>query len=642
LKLSKGSSEPVREANTNSRAFKLAVLLLFVTFLTPLSSAKSYTLEEATANITIDPNGVAHVKEAISYTFDGNYRSVYRMINTSTGESVRNIEGYCSGNACEFRVERIPEGYRLIGDLPESTPENLTFFVFYDHCGAVKVHNDISEFHKRWGEEWERPLGSLKGSITFPVKNGSEIQYWTHPAGYTQEENTEQNILNFKTKEIPASYWYEIRAVFPRIESPNSSFVQVDNADKLEEILATEKEYHQKELSLENLYKITVYFLLFVLAFPIFIYLRYGRELKTDNEEEIDYEERTDNEEEVDYKEKINYGEKYKRELPVDPKPAVGNKPAVVNAIMKGRMGIPTIDGFTATFMDLANRGYISLRDIEPGETDSAHTPDSETQDFIIELNHDIYSKVKGNPSELEDFEEDVLNMLKDLASERKISWREFKKEIEGGKDFYQFITSWSKKVQAHTEIDRFFQSTGSTFMNWFSRGVLVAAVVYYIAVSGDFPSDKFPQVSKINTLIALSGLWGFIMMKNSEMFIKIFDCWTPEGNLYYESWDNFKEYITDLSSLKERLPESIKTWDSYLVYAASLGIVRQALQNMSLIIPFEQTKESRFCPIINFYYSQSGYESGNVCSFSGQDEEKNREGNKISSGFGGGGGGAE
>ncbi|WP_269850774.1 DUF2207 domain-containing protein [Methanosarcina horonobensis] len=48
--------------------------------------------------------------------------------------------------------------------------KNLTFFVSYDHYGAVKVHNDTSEFHKHWGEEWEKPLGSLKGSITFPVK----------------------------------------------------------------------------------------------------------------------------------------------------------------------------------------------------------------------------------------------------------------------------------------------------------------------------------------------------------------------------------------------------------------------------------------------------------------------------------------
>ncbi len=618
MRLSNGSFEPARGSNVNSMVLKITLLLLFAIFLVPLASAKQYTLEEAVTNITIDPSGIVHVDEAISYTFDGDYSYVYRMINSSTGESVQNIEGHCSDNVCKFRVEKIPEGYKLIGDLPESTPKNLTFFISYDHYGAVEVYNDTSEFQMHWGEEWERPLGSLKGSITFPVKNGSEIQYWTHPAGYTQEEKMENNVLNFKTKEIPSSYWYEIRAIFPRIESPNSSFVQVDDADKLEEILTAENEYQQKESSLESLYKITVYFLLFVLIFPIFIYFIYGRERK------------------IDHEKKINYEEKYKIELPED------SKPAVVNAIMNGKMGIPTMDGFTATFMDLANRGYISLRNLEPGEIGLSHIIEPEQEDFMIELSNEIYSRDKGSLSELEEFEKDMLYLLKDHASEGKISWRKFKKEIEGEKNFYQFIIAWSKKVQAHAEIDKFFQSTGSTYMNWFSRAILLAAIVYYIVISGYFPSEEFPQVSKINTLTALIGIWGFIMIKNSGMFVTIFGRWTTEGSLYYERWDNFKEYLTDLSALKEHPPESIKTWDSYLVYAASLGVAKQVFQNMSSIVPLEQLNESRFRPISCYYYNQYGYVSGNVCPSSCQGGDENGRGGSIRGGFGGGGGGAE
>lgn len=627
MRLSNGSFEPARESNINSLALKVAVLLLFALFLVPSVSAKDYTLEEATANITIDPGGVVHVEESISYTFDRNYSYVYRMLNVSTEESIQNIKGYCSDNACKFRVETTPEGYMLIGELPESTPENLTFFVSYDHYGAVKVHNDISEFHKLWGEEWERPMGSLKGSVTFPVKNGTEIRYWTHPAVYTQEENVEHNVLNLRTKEIPPSHWYEIRAVFPRIESPNSSFVQVDDAEKLEEILTIESEYQRKELSLESLYKMTGYFLLFVLVFPFLIYLIYGRELKMNHEEKIDYEKKTD------YENKINYERKYKRELPAD------SKPAVVNAIVRGRVGIPTMDGFTATFMDLANRGYISLRNLESDEIGSPHIPKSEPEDFMIELNHDIYFKAKGSLSELEDFEEDVLYLLKEHTSERKISWRELRKELETGTDFYQFITAWSKKVQVHTEIDRFFQSTGNTYMNWFSLGILIASVVYYIAISGYFPSDEFPQVSKINVLTALIGLLGFFITKSSGMFVNTFGRWTPEGSLYCKRWDNFEEYLTDLSALKECPPESIKAWDSYLVYAVSLGIAKQVFQNMSLIVPFEQLKESRFRPISYYYYNQPGYRFGNTCSSSCPGEGGDGGGN-IGGGCGGGGGG--
>lgn len=130
-------------------------------------------------------------------------------------------------------------------------------------------------------------------------------------------------------------------------------------------------------------------------------------------------------------------------------------------------------------------------------------------------------------------------------------------------------------------------------------------------------------------------------MTKNSGMFIKIFGRWTSEGSLYYEYWDDFKEYVTDLSALNERPPESIKTWDSYLVYAASLGVAKQVFQNMTLIVPFEQIKDSRFHPIIYYYYKQSGYEFGNASSSSFSSGVGDR-GNNINDNFRGGGGGAE
>ncbi|MPM90067.1 hypothetical protein SDC9_137183 [bioreactor metagenome] len=260
--------------------------------------------------------------------------------------------------------------------------------------------------------------------------------------------------------------------------------------------------------------------------------------------------------------------------------------------------------------MDLANREYISLRNLESQELGLSHILNPDQEDFMIELGNETYSRAKRDLLELENFEEDVLCLLKENASGRKISWREFKKRLESKTDFYKFTISWSRKVRAHTRIDRFFRSTGSTYMNRFSQVVLVAAIIFYIVISGYFPSEEFPRVSRINALTALIGIWGFVLTKNSGVLTKIFGYWTPEGVLYYEYWDNFKGYITDLDTLKKYPPESIKTWDSYLVYAASLGVAKQAFQNMSIIVPFEQLKESRFYPISYYYYNQSENQS--------------------------------
>jgi uncharacterized membrane protein len=604
------SVEPVRAAKINSTILKTVIFLLLVLSLVSSASARDYTLEEATTNIILDPNGVVHVEESISYIFDGNYNDIYRELKVLPGESIQNIEGHCSDKACKFRVETISDGYKLIGELPDPTPRSLTFFISYDHYGAVKIHNDISEFHyKLWGEEWEKPLGGLKGNITLPVENESEINYWIHPAEYTQEVNVEKNIINLRTGEIPSYKWYEIRAVFPRIESPNSTFVQVDDAEGLEKILAVESEYKEKSSTLKKLYDLTLVVVFSTLAFSFFIYFKYGREPE------------------------ISYVTKYER------KPPTESKPAVVNAIMKGRRGTPTIDGFTATIMDLASLGYISLSTVKLKEKEKEPLLKPESKDIVIKIFDDRISINERNLRELEDFEEDALNLLKEFASENKvISWNKMKEEIGKGTDFYKFIAAWNKKVRAHTGINKLFQSTGNTCMSGFAAILLTMAIVYYLVISDNFPEDEFSLATNLNTLVLLIGGFGLLMIIFTYLSEKTFGRWTPEGRLYYERWNSFKKYLTDLPALKEQTPDSINIWNSYLVYATSLGIAKEVLRNMSLIVPAEQLKQSQYH---NTYYGYDQLNSGFGEAYTSS-SPGGGDGGDVGGGSGGGGGGAE
>ena len=126
---------------------------------------------------------------------------------------------------------------------------------------------------------------------------------------------------------------------FPRIAVPNSSLVQIDDEEGLAQIKSIENEYETQGSILKNLYYFTILFAIIAVAFPFFIYFKYGREPD------------------------IEYDATYEREPPTD------SKPAVVNAIVQGQKGIPTMDGFTATIMDLANLGYISLRNVKSEES---------------------------------------------------------------------------------------------------------------------------------------------------------------------------------------------------------------------------------------------------------------------------------
>jgi uncharacterized membrane protein len=82
-------------------------------------------------------------------------------------------------------------------------------------------------------------------------------------------------------------------------------------------------------------------------------------------------------------------------------------------------MGIPSIDGFTATIMDLADLGYISLRSVKPEESKEMDPLKSESEDILIEITDYLPDKESmKNRRKLEDFEEDAYNLLKKHATE--------------------------------------------------------------------------------------------------------------------------------------------------------------------------------------------------------------------------------
>lgn len=81
-----------------------------------------------------------------------------------------------------------------------------------------------------------------------------------------------------------------------------------------------------------------------------------------------------------------------------------------------------------------------------------------------------------------------------------------------------------------------------------------MASIVYYILISGFFPTKAFPLASKINVMTSLIGIFGFVIIRCSGMFIKIFGHWTPEGSLYYKQCDNFKKNILQIFLLSKNI----------------------------------------------------------------------------------------
>lgn len=567
--------------------FTLTIILLC----SATVQARDYSIENVNVRVNVSDNGIVHVKEAITYNFDGTYSEVFRQVYPPSGGSVQNITGYCSDESCKFEVRTISDGYELVGMLAHPTPSKVTFYTSYDYYGGLKVYNDLSELHyKMWGEEWDKSVNNFVATITLPAQQSS-ITYWTHPQGYTSSSNIKGNTINIYSYNVPSNSWYEIRAVFPRLQSPNPQNVQIYNYDARSQIEKIERDIVNKQKIVNIIFYIYILLFLSLLFVPIYLYYRYGREPN------------------------IAYDQIYERELPDD------SRPAIVNAMMQSQIGVPNMNGFAATVMDLIDRGYFTINDSNP-------------DDVVLQIVDNV------NTSELLDYEDDVYNLIMSYSNNGQLNWKNFKSELKKGTSFYEFIQDWNSKVSINIDTKRIFIDEGVTKMTIWGIILFILSFGGIFIVPLFFSSLEVADSGKLFFVqFAIAFLSIFIIVFNN-LFKKVLGRWTSDGKLYEAKWNNFKKYISDFSALKDHPPGSVKIWDHYMVYAMALGVAEQALKNMSLIVPEEIRTNSHFynAPYFAAYGSDFGhaYNSSAPSSHGGSSGVGGGGG-----GFGGGGGGA-
>jgi uncharacterized membrane protein len=213
----------------------------------------------------VNPNGIVHVTELLSFSFEGTYSEVYRQVYPPLNGEIRNFAILCLRGQCDGMVENIAGGFKLVGTLPKPTPSEIIFIVSYDYYRGLKIHDDISELHfKLWGDEWDRPLEKLEATIELP--NGSDLNtgYWLHPKSFTLKDQMAGDKIIIETGIIPSNSWYEIRVAFPRLENPDPTYVSIEEGKGLEQILEIESSYDNSQMEIYNLFKSKWVFLVFI------------------------------------------------------------------------------------------------------------------------------------------------------------------------------------------------------------------------------------------------------------------------------------------------------------------------------------------------------------------------------------------
>ena len=585
----------------------LVVLLISILLFSTVSQVsadddRSYSIDDALIELTIESNGLLHVDESYFYSFEGQYNGVYRDIPLKPGENISNVK--ISADGAYPVLEEIDEDGEkrlkiyLYAD-KEHTKKirdcDVTIYISYDMENVVTLFNDVGAIqYKLWGDEWDVGVGHLRAVVHTPGDSGNI--YYLNPQDYNKTSSMDGDVITAETTSIPKGELYELLLLMPLNDFDS-------DAQYAKHVDANGKDQIQKNLQNSIQSRETwsmIYLVLGLLSFlspiiAIFVYLIYGREPK------------------------VSYEGIYERDLPTD------DPPIFINAMMKSTgIGDPDIHGFEATLLDLIDRKVISI---------DVQSADYGVNDLILKFDRDDLKDLKRHEINLYNTlyslsDGGSLNMSSldsKLSSESKGRW--FMDELD---NFYESAKS---EYLTESTVEAYFHDTGSLIMKILGIGGIVAAVI--MIVLGVMTNLKAGWY-------ALGGGAFLLVFSICLFFIPddIFGQWTPEGRLFYLKWKNFKKFLQDNSLIKQYGPDSIVVWRKYLIYGTALGIAEKVYESMKIKIP----NYADFDDDILIYHYYGGYHMMHAAyntGFSAANPTDVGDFGGFGGGSGGGGGGA-
>lgn len=531
---------------------KIAVVILLSLVILSTANAiyaedKEYSIIDALIDLTVQQDGILHVNEKYTYSFEGTFNGVYRDIPLKTGESIENINVSVEGAYAKYQVLDENGNKRLKVYLwadeahtKKITDQEVTVKYSYDLKNVVTIFNDVGSLqYQLWGKNWDCKVEKMAANIHLP--GDKDIKYYLNPEYFNLSDSISGNTINIESKSIPSGEFYELQVLMPLDDFTNATYAKHVDSDGKDQIMKKQAEYKGNVNFWASIFNILSAICFISPLSLIYIYIKYGREPK------------------------VNYEGIYERELPTD------DPPAVVNALIDNRedIGKPNMKGFEATIMDLIDRKVFRI-----------HIEESEhTKDLILELDDNKFSELTTD-------EKKAFNLLKTFSEGNILNVSQLSSKLNNeanGKLFVEKLDEWKESVYnthiGDERLKKYFNDTGTTLSSVFTfAGLAIAAILFLISVFSDHPAAFISMIAAI--------FLGIVSLAIIFIPEDIFGQWTEKGRLYYLKWKNFKKFLSDNSLIKEHPPESIVIWNKYLVYGTALGVADEVYESMKLHEP--------------------------------------------------------
>ncbi|HHX94308.1 MAG TPA: DUF2207 domain-containing protein [Clostridia bacterium] len=598
----------------------LSLFLVAVLFTGTAQADRSFDLQQVLYEAQLLPDASMEVTERYTIDFSGKWNGFY--VSIPQGDTpIRDVVVSEKGQAYEFNpgTDYGPPGTFLVkqeGDnllidwSIDAEDETRTFEVSYRVLNAVKIHQDVAEFYRQFvGEENQQEIDTLKAVVKLPpgaekYSQGEDIRVWGHGPLNGNVEFTGPGEVSWNLSNLSAGTFVEGRVVMPVDLFPQAPGSVYTNKSALESILEEEGGWAEAA----NRQRLFARFEIAgaaaavggALLFIFFLWRKHGRSHP------------------------VSFDGEYYRELPAD------YSPAELSQLLKYRK-IEAKD-FTATILDLARRKYLRI-DEEIVEKDRFLFGTKKEEAYRLTFLPAPEPASLRNPGEavLRPHEKDLLKYLADTVAGGKgyvylHEIEDFAKE--NSEEFYSFWEEWTQQVFFQADELEFFEYNGGLIIKTalMGLGVIILAVL------------AFSRLPILGVGLFIGGLLVVIVPLT-------FRRRSQGAQEDYVKWQAFRKFLLDFSQMERHEIPSLVIWEHYLVYAVTLGVAKEVIQQLELVFPNMQEGDYRFG--YGWYYfgphAHFAAFSSSLNSINNSVEQAVKTvqtaASKVSSGSGGGGG---
>lgn len=580
---------------------KVFAFILFIFLISPSDVfAKDYSITDAQISVRINPDGSADISEKRTYDFDDQFSWADEWINLvpkcvgCQNYTIRNavVSDDTTKKILPTEIQNTPDKFYIKWHYTANN-EIKTFLLNYKIENAVTNHNDISEFYWQLiGDGWDKGVGNVDTKIYIsPPAPDNKIWAFGHGPLNGKIYIQSGSQVNFSAENLPAKKFFEVRVLFPKLET--AIFAQNGNSN-LNKILAEEKTFEKKSVFNKYMAWLFVIVLSILPIIRVIYWVKKWRQVGDDAPLP-----------EVNIAGKLH-------EAPTD------LEPALVETLINSTLLIPTGKSVTATILNLVHKKILKIERFKTkgifGKTDYT----------LILINKN---------KKLTYFENELVQFLfGDKGNE--ISFSEIKKI--GRKYPTKTNTFWKKWQEEPLKelLDKGYIEKESKLAK---DKLMIEVLIYFfviilLTIFGAPMFSVFGIYIIIPILIAISA-FVFLLILSPYMIKR-----TEKGNYELASWLAFKSYLKDYKVTVNYPIDSVILWEKYLVYGTALGISAKALSELPINLAITNTS--------NIYVMTSGgsnnfstFSSG-LTSMTSTFSSFGATGSGSSGGFSGGGGG--